>query len=248
MPAFRLSIGKKVPVMAKLRLAIKKDGALQFLSHLDFARVVRLIIIRAALPVAYSEGFNPHMKINFASALGVGVSADTEYMDMELLEECAAADVVRRMNEQAPDGFAVLDGAYMDAKAPKLMAMANYAVYEVQGPLTRPVATAELTQLLATFNHLDSVTYEKVSPKSHKTRTINVKEHLIEPLQGRMEGERLFLRFAVLQTEKGAIKPLQVWELLAEKFSFPIDKELMLARRTALYHREKGVNYSLFSI
>lgn len=55
--------------MERLRLAVKKDGALQFLSHLDFARAVRYVIIRAKLPICYSEGFNPHMKLSFASAL-----------------------------------------------------------------------------------------------------------------------------------------------------------------------------------
>ena len=48
--------------MERLRLAVKKDGALQFLSHLDFARAVRYVIVRAHLPINYSEGFNPHLK------------------------------------------------------------------------------------------------------------------------------------------------------------------------------------------
>ncbi|EHM42308.1 TIGR03936 family radical SAM-associated protein [Anaeroglobus geminatus] len=108
--------------MARLRLAIKKDNALQFLSHLDFARAVRLIVIRADLPVLYSEGFNPHMKLSFASALGVGVAADEEFMDLELAKEIPVDDVMARMNEKSPLGFAVLCGKYIDQKAPKLMA------------------------------------------------------------------------------------------------------------------------------
>ena len=64
--------------MARIRLAVKKDGALQFLSHLDFARAVRYVIIRAKLPICYSEGFNPHMKLSFAAARGGGVSAAIE--------------------------------------------------------------------------------------------------------------------------------------------------------------------------
>ena len=40
-------------------------------------------ICRAHLPAAYSEGFNPHMKISFASALSVGVTSDAEYMDLD---------------------------------------------------------------------------------------------------------------------------------------------------------------------
>ena len=134
--------------MERLRLAVKKDGALQFLSPLDFARAVRYVIIRAKLPICYSEGFNPHMKLSFASALGVGVSADVEYLDMELAEKLPVPDVMERMNAMSPNGFAVLDGKYVDAKAPKLMAIANYAVYTLRGPLTEDLSQDGLNQIL----------------------------------------------------------------------------------------------------
>lgn len=234
--------------MERLRLAIKKDGALQFLSHLDFARAVRYIIIRAGLPIAYSEGFNPHMKLSFASALGVGVCADVEYMDMELKEKIPVAEVKRRMNEKAQQGFAVLDGRYVDQKAPKLMAMANYAVYTLRGPLTRPLDQAGLNEILAKFNTADEVLYKKVSHKgNHKVRLINVKEHVIEPIHGNVQGKDVYLTVGIYQTGEGAIKPSQVWEILGSEFGLPIHTDLMLARRTGIFMRtEDGKKCSLF--
>ena len=157
--------------MERLRLAVKKDGALQFLSHLDFARAVRYVIVRAHLPINYSEGFNPHMKLSFASALGVGVCADVEYLDMELAEKIPVQEVMERMNAQSPDGFAVLDGHYIDAKAPKLMAMANYAVYDLFGPATAQLDQSQLDAILRRFNDDPAITFEKVSIKGkHKAR------------------------------------------------------------------------------
>ena len=171
--------------MERLRLAVKKEGALQFLSHLDFARCVRYVIIRARLPILYSEGFNPHMKLSFASALGVGVGADVEYLDMELAELVPVADVIERMNAVSPDGFSVQDGKYVDAKAPKLMAVANYAVYDIKGPVIRPISQDELDGILKAFNEKPDVAYEKVSvKKGHKVRLIAVKNHVIEPVSG----------------------------------------------------------------
>jgi len=235
-----------VTAVARLRLAIKKDNALQFLSHLDFARAVRLIVIRADLPVLYSEGFNPHMKLSFASALGVGVAADEEFMDLELAKEIPVDDVMARMNEKSPLGFAVLCGKYIDQKAPKLMAAANYAVYTLRGPVTGKITEEDLARLLRSFNDADTVQYEKYSPKTRKTRRINVKEHVIAPVTGRTDGENLELTAGIYQTEEGAVKPAQIWEILADTFAFPINKELMLARRIALWHRQDGVNTSLF--
>lgn len=235
--------------MKRLRLAIKKDGAIQFLSHLDFARAVRYVVIRAGLPVCYSEGFNPHMKMSFASALGVGVSADEEYMDIELEEELPAAEVIQCMNAKSPDGFAVLDGKYVDPKGMKLMAAANYAVYTLTGPASAGASEEQVQQAVAAFNKAETVQYEKVSVKGkRKTRLIDVKQHVIEPVAGKLEGTTVVLEVGIFQTDEGAIKPSQVWEVLGNQFSLPIRMDMMLARRRGIYHRADGKNQSLFDI
>lgn len=233
--------------MERLRLAVKKEGALQFLSHLDFARCVRYVIIRARLPILYSEGFNPHMKLSFASALGVGVGADVEYLDMELAELVPVADVIERMNAVSPDGFSVQDGKYVDAKAPKLMAVANYAVYDIKGPVTRPISQDELDGILKAFNEKPDVAYEKVSvKKGHKVRLIAVKNHVIEPVSGIVKKDTVCLHAGILETEDGAIKPQQVWDILRTQFGLPVQADFVLAWRRGIYVRRDGMNYSLF--
>jgi len=234
--------------MARIRLAVKKDGALQFLSHLDFARAVRYVIIRAKLPICYSEGFNPHMKLSFASALGVGVSADIEYMDMELAEKIPVSDVMARMNETSPQGFTVLDGRYVDPKAPKLMAIANYAVYTLRGPLKEDLSQDGLNAVLQRFNEAESVLYEKVSHKGkHRVRTIEVKNHVIEAIHGNVKDGDVYLTVVIYQTGEGAIKPIQVWEVLEKDFGLPVHADMMLARRTGIFVRkDDGKTASLF--
>ena len=67
----------------KLRFQITKDRSIRFISHLEYARTLMRAVLRAKLPVAYSEGFNPHMKLSLASALGVGVVSKSEFVEME---------------------------------------------------------------------------------------------------------------------------------------------------------------------
>ena len=42
----------------RLRLTFSKDGPARFISHLDLARALERALNRAALPVAYTQGFN----------------------------------------------------------------------------------------------------------------------------------------------------------------------------------------------
>ena len=55
--------------MIKYRLEITKGEPIRYISHLDFASLMQRAICRAHLPAAYSEGFNPHMKISFAMVI-----------------------------------------------------------------------------------------------------------------------------------------------------------------------------------
>ena len=90
--------------------------------------------------------------------------------------------------------------------------------------------------------------YEKYSPKTRKTRYINVKDHVLEPITAQIDGSDIHLRVRIYQNESGAVKPSQVWELLARQFDIPVDPTLMLAERTGLWSRQKGENRTLFEM
>ena len=47
------------------RVVYQKRGNLQFFSHLDLQRTWQRVLVRAAIPMWYTQGFNPHSKIVF---------------------------------------------------------------------------------------------------------------------------------------------------------------------------------------
>lgn len=70
----------------KIRVKFTKTGRLKFISHLDLSRTMKNALLRAKIPIWYSEGFNPRPKIVFAMPLSVGVESICEYMDIRLTE------------------------------------------------------------------------------------------------------------------------------------------------------------------
>ncbi|WP_268244367.1 TIGR03936 family radical SAM-associated protein [Pilimelia terevasa] len=64
-----------------------KRGPLRFTSHRDFARAFERALRRAAVPIAYSQGFTPHPKISYASAAPTGVASEAEYLELGLQRE-----------------------------------------------------------------------------------------------------------------------------------------------------------------
>ena len=118
----------------KLRALLTKGEEIRFISHLDYAALIERAIRRAKLPVAYSEGFNPHMKFSFASALAVGVTSEAEVMDVELSRPVAQPEAWDRLAAALPPGVRLGRLVPYEGKAKSLMAAVDRAEYRVRVP------------------------------------------------------------------------------------------------------------------
>jgi radical SAM-linked protein len=217
-------------------LALHKGEELRFLSHLDFAQAVERMIRRAEIKMAYSEGFNPHMKISFSSALALGVTAEAEYIDMDILEEDTLESIMERLNRVAPHGLEVLGGKVMPEKVKKMMAICNYAIYEVTGPVTD--VDVDWDVLLKSFNDATEISYEKVTPK--KTRIIDVKEFVKEPIVATVKDGMVTLTMGIGIYPQGTIKPSEVWNLGRQQFNWPITSGYEINRKAIMVENESG--------
>lgn len=226
--------------MKKIRLALNKGEQLRFLSHLDYAQAVERMIRRAEIKMAYSEGFNPHMKISFSSALALGITAAVEYVDMDILEDVPVENIIDRLKRVAPPGLEPLDGRDMPDKVKKLMAICNYAVYEVNGPVIidgkaatgKEADAIDWVAVLKEFNDAESIEYEKVTPK--KRRMIDVKHFVKEPITATVKDGRVTLRMAIGIYPEGTMKPGEVWKLGMESYGWPVDESYAIHRKAIM--------------
>ncbi|MDF2636458.1 MAG: hypothetical protein K0R78_3332 [Pelosinus sp.] len=227
--------------MAKLRLEITKGEEIRYISHLDYASAMERAIIRAKIPVAYSEGFNPHMKLSFASALAVGVTSQAEYVDIECKEEVDLSQAIKRLTAALPLGILIKGAKYIQGNVPALMAIVNLATYDVTVPLlAEDIGIIE--DSIRWFNEAETVSYVRESPKGKKE--IEVKQYMakavkIVPLE---KAVRLMLEIKITPT--GSIKPGEVVVALVGMFDLPVDIDNLLIHRTGLYISDGNVQVS----
>ena len=92
----------------KLRLRFSKTDKLRFIGHLDFLRVFQQMIRRSGLPIAYSQGFNPHQIVSFALPLPLGTESIHDYADITLTVAVPSNEIVQSLNAAAPGGLRIL--------------------------------------------------------------------------------------------------------------------------------------------
>ena len=116
----------------KARIKFRKYGVMKFIGHLDIMRYFQKVMRRADIPIAFTQGFSPHMIMSFAQPLGVGVTSDAEYFDIELTEPISSKRAIEQMNKANVEGIEIVSFVEIpdDKKCSgmTIVAAAEYAV------------------------------------------------------------------------------------------------------------------------
>ena len=99
-----------------VRFRFKKQGSLQYISHLDLVRTMHKVIVRAKLPLWYTEGFNPKPKMIFAAPLSIGTESVCEFMDLRMNEYIDPAEAMARINANMTDEMQIVEAYYPESK------------------------------------------------------------------------------------------------------------------------------------
>lgn len=95
--------------MQKIKIKYKKGAEVRFLSHKELMRAIQRAVRRAGIPIAYSQGFNPHMKISWGNALKVGATSEGEYAELQIDGWIKPFELLDRLNQELPPGIALLE-------------------------------------------------------------------------------------------------------------------------------------------
>jgi radical SAM-linked protein len=117
--------------LTRYRILFAKTEAMRFTGHLDLHRTWERTFRRAGLPLAYSEGFNPHPKLNIGAALPLGCLSRGDLIDAWLERQMDPAEVERALRDAAPPGIEIESVKHADAGEPVLQSRIRTARFEV---------------------------------------------------------------------------------------------------------------------
>ncbi len=118
------------PLRFTARIKFVKKGNLQYISHLDLQRTFNRILKRSGLPMWYTKGFNPHMKLVFSSPLSIGTESVCEYLDVQMEGEISCKQIMDRLNREVTDELRIVDVYKPERKFADIRwADYNYEIY-----------------------------------------------------------------------------------------------------------------------
>lgn len=192
-----------------IRMQFRKTREGRFLSHLDLMHTWERVIRRSRLPLAFSQGFNPHPKINFASACAVGTTSDGEYMDMELTEDMPLTQVKAALDQAMPPAFEVTVLKVVQGKTPSLMSIITRARYQLWLEFVAEVTQAQLDDAVEQFWRREEVIVYRYKKNSKDKKPVNIRPGVYQ-IELRAEGNHATLQILVQSGNEGNVRPEEV--------------------------------------
>jgi len=124
-------------VYRRYRFVYAKCGDARFLSHRNVMDALERALRGADVPVHYTEGYNPHIRLSMGPALPLGTEGLAESFDVA----CTAAlrqHHLRAINDLLPEGLEILDATALLPGAPSLGKLSDAARYRITAFAKRP--------------------------------------------------------------------------------------------------------------
>lgn len=197
-------------MLVRLIVRFSKEERVKYISHLDLMRTLQRALRRAEIPVAFSQGFNPHPRLSFASALAVGMTSEGEYMDILLEQDLVPDEFCNRMNKVLPLGIRMLEAIKVSNKIPSLMSIVERADYLIKFPECNTDLFSD--DKIEQFLSQDEIVVQLKGKKGMRNVNIRNMIHHMEWITDKTDGVLLKVRLST--GSKANLKP----NILAEAF------------------------------
>ena len=235
----------------KIRIKFRKTGIMKFIGHLDVMRYFQKAIRRADVEICYSGGFSPHQIMSFAAPLGVGITSNGEYVDIEVHSTGTTAEMLERLNAVMAEGFEIAEYKLLPdtaANAMSSVAAADYTLTFRPGYEPEEESAEEWFKKLTAFFAQPQVMVLKKTKKGEKEMDLKPLIYDLGVIAGNDAAQsQLFMKISTGSASN--IKPELLldayYEALGKErspFAFMVQREEVYADQASEHEREQGIH------
>ena len=224
---------------------------MKFIVQLDVMRDFQMAIRRADVEICYSGGFSPHQIMSFAAPLGVGITSNGEYVDIEVHSTGTTAEMLERLNAVMAEGFEIAEYKLLPdtaANAMSSVAAADYTLTFRPGYEPEEESAEEWFKKLTAFFDQPQVMVLKKTKKGEKEMDLKPLIYDLGVIAGNDAAQaQLFMKISTGSASN--IKPELLldayYEALGKErspFAFMVQREEVYADQASEHEREQGIH------
>ncbi len=212
--------------MREVRVIFSKTGQAKYISHLDINRAMSRALVRAKIPLWYTEGFNPRPYMSFSLPLSLGVESECESMDLRIEGAILDKEIKDKLNSVLPIGLSVVDvkSEFCDCSE---IAFSDY-IYQIEFKDNED-AKSKIASLLES----DEIIAQKKAKKGRRKflKDVNIKD-LIESYSIDIDNHNVMLNIRLAAGPDKNLNPTLFFDTLIKNID--MDYEWKSIKRTKL--------------
>lgn len=212
-----------------VRIMFKKTGNMQYISHLDLVRTMMRTVMRAGMPLWYSEGFNPRPKLTFATPMSVGLQSQCELLDIKINQDVCTESLKNALNANLTDEIYVTD-VYFPVRKLSELAYSSYII-KIHTSCAGDALACRINTLLSS----SPVTVLKKSKAGDRNTDIS---DCIKSVNTVFDGSDIVIETVLCSSSADFINPEYIITFLKNEcgiLSGPLDTEYYEIIRTNIY-------------
>lgn len=212
-------------VVYRYRLKVTKSGNLRYFSHLDFQNFFIKSMCRTNFDMAFTQGFNPTMKVSMGVALPLFVESDCELVDFECYNDLSEEEIKNELNRVLPEHCEVKEAKRIDKHANSIDTTVCWAEYEIK---LFNNSVCDFKTFMYNCDRVLSSPEILIEKKNKKglLKTLNIKSSI---KSYRFEGEKLFIILKTgQQSEIPAVRADVLMNLIDSNTIFDIKRTKFL--------------------
>ena len=221
--------------MIKIRIKFRKYGVMRFIGHLDIMRYFQKAMRRAEIDICYSEGFSPHQIMSFAAPLGVGITSDGEYLDIEVNSTRSSEASIKALNDTMVEGVEVTEYVKLPDNAKTAMSMvaaADYDLFIKEGYEPAAAVRTFADGIRQYFTEKEEFLITKQTKKSEKVMDLKQLVYAFDVSE--RDGRPVFyLKVSTGSTDN--LKPELVLEAMFQAMGYTYDQNTIQIHRRDVY-------------
>ncbi len=181
----------------------KLSGDLRFISHRDTMRLFQRALARTALPVRFTEGFNPHPRLTLPYPRPVGIESDAEVVVIDFEGSIDGDEACVVLSGAMPDGIELVDARRLAPRERVHPVGVRYRLDVSDRP------RIEIEAAVKSILDADSIEIMRTNVKDGSSRSMDARAYIVEM---NLIGDTV--EFELRVVNGGGIKPAEIAALI----------------------------------
>lgn len=181
----------------------KLSGDLRYISHRDTMRLFQRALARAALPVRFTQGFNPHPRLTLPYPRPVGIESDAEVVLIDFEGSIDGDQAREALNEAMPEGIELVDARRLAPGEGVHPVGVRYRLDVSDRP------RIEIEAALKSILDVDSLEIIRKNVKDGSARSVDARAYIVKM---NLTGDTV--EFELRVVNGGGVKPAEIAALM----------------------------------